>query len=117
MKEIIITAICGMMATAISTLVTFFSTKKKYISEVQSNDIGNLRESLNFYKELSDDNTRRLEEILAKNKEFESTVLQLKTENQDLSILVNKQNIIIEELRREVKELTDNINKLIVNKK
>ena len=41
--------------------------KKKYYSEVDSTVIDNMKESLDFYKQLSDDNRDRLKEVLNKN--------------------------------------------------
>jgi hypothetical protein len=39
MTEIIVTAICGIVTTAIASLVTWLLSKKKYNSEVDSNNI------------------------------------------------------------------------------
>jgi hypothetical protein len=41
--------------------------KRKYNSEVDNNVISNMKASLDFYKQLSDDNKERLSEVLKKN--------------------------------------------------
>lgn len=114
MKEIIITAICGIVTTVISALLTFFTTRKRYISEVKANDVNTLKESLEFYKTLSDDTKLRLEELLAKNREFEETITQLKGKNQELSVTIEGQSAIIAELREQVLILKEHIDNLIV---
>ena len=62
--EVLITAIGGILATLIGSWASWFFTRKKYNSEVDNNQIKNMQESLEFYKQLSDDNKRRLEEVL-----------------------------------------------------
>ena len=64
MDNTILLAIIGIAEAVITALVTFFLTKKKYNTEVDSNIITNMKESLEFYKQLSDDNRERLEEVL-----------------------------------------------------
>jgi hypothetical protein len=49
MTGIIISSICGIVATAIGSFVSWFLSKKKYISEVESTNIENMKKSLDFY--------------------------------------------------------------------
>ena len=58
--EILITGGIGFISTIISGLATWFFTRKKYNSEVDNNLIQNMKESLDFYRKLSDDNRERL---------------------------------------------------------
>lgn len=62
----------------VSNLVTYVLTKRKYNAEVDSSVIGNLKESLDFYKKLSDDNKQRLDEILKRNDQLEDEVRDLR---------------------------------------
>ena len=55
--------------------------KKKYNTEVDSNLINNMQESLDFYMKLSDDNKERLEEVLKRNEQLESELDALKKQN------------------------------------
>lgn len=47
---------------AISTFATFLVTRKKYLSEVKSNDIENLRSMLQIYIDIVEDNKKRLDD-------------------------------------------------------
>ena len=69
--EILITGGIGLISTIISGWATWFFTRKKYNSEVDNNLIQNMKESLDFYRKLSDDNRERLEEVLKRNESLE----------------------------------------------
>ena len=71
MSTEIIIALIGVFSTIVSSWTTWFLTRKKYNSEVGQNLIQNMKESLDFYKQLSDDNRSRLEEVLARNEDLE----------------------------------------------
>lgn len=75
---IIISSIVGVISSTVTGFVTFFQTKKKYYAEVDSNLIQNLHEALEFYKNISDDNKKRLEELSEKNKQLEKEVGELR---------------------------------------
>lgn len=78
MDNSILLALIGIGEAVITGVVTFLLTKKKYQSEVDGNIIDNMKESLEFYKQLSDDNKQRLEEVLEKNKRLEDEVDELR---------------------------------------
>lgn len=82
--EVVITAIIGIISTVISGWTSWFYTRKKYNSEVDSNLIANMKESLEFYKQLSDDNRARLEEVLKRNDELEERDKRLEKEVSEL---------------------------------
>lgn len=82
--DVIITALVGLFTTIVSGWVSWFFTRKKYNSEVDENLIHNMRESLEFYKQLSDDNRERLEEMLKKNDTLEQEVNELRKRMFDL---------------------------------
>lgn len=84
MNEIIITAIVGVVCTALTSLVTWFLSKKKYTTEVEHNSIENMDNSLSFYERLSDSNNKILTEILARYEEIAKTNVELLTEVQTL---------------------------------
>ena len=58
--SLLITGGVGILTSIISSWTTWFFTKKKYNAEVDGALLDNMKESLNFYKELSEDNKRRL---------------------------------------------------------
>lgn len=57
--EIIITLI-GIFSTFLSGWISWFFTRKKYNSEVDSNEIENLKKSLKFYEDIVKDNNKKL---------------------------------------------------------
>lgn len=80
----IITGIIGIIATVISSSVSWLFAKRKYNAEVDSNLIKNIQESLDFYKKLVDDTTDRLEDVLQRNAELESRNDKLEEEIKQL---------------------------------
>ena len=75
---ILITGGVGLITTIVSGWTSWFFARKKYDSEVDNNLINNMKESLDFYKKLSSDNTERLEEVLKRNAELEQEVGELR---------------------------------------
>lgn len=91
---IIITAIIGFFTTVGGSVTTWFLGRKKYNSEVDQSNIKNMQEALEFYKTISDDYKKRLEEeIQSHNAEVE----ELKKESAEL----RRENI---ELKKELRE-------------
>ena len=77
---ILITGGIGLITTIVSGWTSWFFARKKYNSEVDSNLINNMKDSLEFYKKLSDDNRNRLEEVLKRNDELEKRDERLEEE-------------------------------------
>lgn len=75
---ILITALVGIVTSFASGFTAWFFARKKYNSEVDNNLINNMRESLDFYKKLSDDNRERLNEVLKRNENLEEEVKELR---------------------------------------
>lgn len=75
---IIITGAIGLLTTIISGWTSWFFARKKYNSEVDGNLIANMKESLEFYKQLSDDNKKRLDEALKRSDYLEEEVKELR---------------------------------------
>lgn len=75
---ILITGGIGLITTIVSSWASWFFARKKYNSEVDSNLINNMKESLDFYEKLSADNRERLEEVLKRNTELEQEVGELR---------------------------------------
>ena len=78
--EITVLIITNILAPIITGFASWLMAKKKYYSEVDSTVIANMRESLEFYKQLSDDNRERLKEVLDKNDLLEKEVSELKSQ-------------------------------------
>lgn len=75
---ILITGAVGLLSTVVSSWISWFFARKKYNSEVDGNLIANMKESLDFYKQLSDDNKRRLDETLKRSDLLEEEVKELR---------------------------------------
>ena len=78
--EITILIITNILAPILTGFASWLMAKKKYYSEVDSKVIENMKESLDFYKQLSDDNRERLSEVLEKNDRLEKELSELKTQ-------------------------------------
>lgn len=76
--QVIVTGVVGLITTVTSGWVSWLFAKKKYNAEVDSNVIENMKESLEFYSKLSDDNKARLEEALKRNEILEKEISQLR---------------------------------------
>lgn len=87
MKTEIIIALIGILSNIITGFLSWFLTRKKYNTEVDSGLIKNMKESLEFYKTLSNDNKERLEEVLKRNEKQEKELAELR--GQVLSLLGN----------------------------
>lgn len=88
MVEVIITGVVGLFTTIVSSIVSWLSAKKKYNAEVNHAEIENMKESLEFYKTLSESNQETLTEILAKSRELAENNLKLLIEIQNLKAQV-----------------------------
>ena len=78
--EITVLIITNILAPIITGFASWLMAKKKYYSEVDSTVIANMKESLEFYKQLSDDNKERLKEVLDKNDLLEKEISELKSQ-------------------------------------
>lgn len=97
--EVLLTGVIGLVTTITSGWVSWFFARKKYNSEVDNQVIVNMKESLDFYKSLSDDNKERLDQVLEQNKEILEQNAQLMAQNKKLQEEV-------ENLREQIKTLT-----------
>lgn len=75
---VIITAVIGVITSFTSAWISWFFTRKKYSAEVDETVIHNMKESLEFYQKLSNDNRERLEEVLKRNMELEREIADLR---------------------------------------
>lgn len=89
MNELIISGIVTIVTTIVSSVVTYLVTKKKYKVEVETTTISNMDDSLEFYKKLSDDTNKRLDDILKKNNELIASNESLEKEVKQLKVTVD----------------------------
>lgn len=84
MTDILITGGVGIVTSIISGWTSWILARRKYNSEVDGNLIENMQKSLEFYKNLSDDNEQRLDKVLEDNVALRQTVEELLKENKQL---------------------------------
>ena len=58
---ILITGAAGLATTVVSGWTSWFFARKKYNTEVDSNEIENLKKSLEFYENIVKDNNKKLQ--------------------------------------------------------
>lgn len=83
---ILITGAVGLVTTIVSSFTTWIFSRKKYNAEVSHDEIANMKESLEFYKTLSESNQRTLTEILTKSEDLANNNIKLLMEIQNLKI-------------------------------
>lgn len=88
MNSEIIIALIGVVTTIVGSWVSYFFTRKKYYSEVDSTVIENMKQSLEFYTKLSDDNKVRLDEALKRNEQLNEEVRELRKQVNELIISI-----------------------------
>mgnify|MGYP000325657371 CR=1 FL=1 len=111
METVIITTLVSTAAAGVSALLSWFLSKKKYYSEVDSSNIKNMQDSLQFYITLSDDYKRRLDEEIQSHKK---EVAELKNENKQVLKELRDQEIKFnEQLRAQQQEINMMKNQMI----
>ena len=91
MLDALITTSIATGASLLTSGATWLFARKKYVSEVKSNDIENMRSTLRFYIDLVEDNKRRMdlyqEELTKANDKIlllTEEIYKLKTEQSSL---------------------------------
>lgn len=87
--EIIILIITNIVAPIITGTITWLQAKKKYNVEVDSNLINNMKESLDFYKQVCDDQKERVQDLIKRNDESLQRQQKLEEEVADLRKQLN----------------------------
>ena len=83
---ILITGGVGLITSIVSSWTAWFFARKKYNTEVDLNLVEKMEKSLEFYRNLSDDNRARLEEITERNNELEREVAELRKQVLNLTM-------------------------------
>lgn len=99
MASEIIMAIVGVFCAALSSGVTFMMTKRKYNTEVDSQQIQNMSDAFEMYKKM-------MEENLASQRRLMSVTIESQNE------VIKTQNIKIEELQKENNALKKQVSEL-----
>lgn len=90
MNEIFTTAIVPFLSSLLTGLTTFFFTRRKYVSEVKTNDIANMQKSLQFYIDMVEDNKKRIDAYQTEIEDLRRENSELRRQLQELSLrLIN----------------------------
>lgn len=90
MIDALITTGIATAASAVTSGITFLFARKKYVSEVNSNDIKNMQESLRFYIDMVNDNKKRIDEYQDEIRELRAENADLRRQMQELSLKLIK---------------------------
>ena len=97
--DLIVTSIIGVVCTGLSSLITWLFTRKKYITEVEHNNIENMEGSLEFYERLTASSNKILAEVLEKSEKLAQSNVELLIEVQNLRAQIG---ILTEVLKNEL---------------
>lgn len=75
----LISALVGLFCTIVTSIITFLLTRKKYNSEVESQQIQNLNDAFTLYKKTMEDS------MASQNKAYEATINSLNAKVDTLS--------------------------------
>jgi uncharacterized protein YukE len=78
MTEIVTTSIVGLFCTLVSSGATFFLTRRKYNSEVKSQEIVNVMNAFEGYKKITEEALKKQADEIAK---LKAEIDRLKEEN------------------------------------
>lgn len=77
--DVLITGIIGMVSTISTGWVSWFFARKKYNTEVEANEIENLKKSLDFYEKIIKDNNSKLQLYIEMTDKNNKEVYRLKS--------------------------------------
>lgn len=97
--DLIVTSIIGVVCTGLSSLITWLFTRRKYITEVEHNNIENMEGSLEFYEKLTASSNKILAEVLEKSEKLAQSNVELLIEVQNLRAQIG---ILTEVLKNEL---------------
>lgn len=77
--DVLITGIIGMVSTISTGWVSWFFARRKYNTEVEANEIENLKKSLDFYEKIIKDNNCKLQLYIEMTDKNNKEVYRLKS--------------------------------------
>ena len=89
----------------VSTVTTYLVTRKKYLTEVKTDELENLRRTLNLYIDIVEDNKKRLDDYQEQLTKMNSRVTMLTDENISLRKEVKELRVENEDLRKKLSNI------------
>lgn len=78
MVDVLITGAVGLATTIVSSWISWYLARRKYNAEVDSNEIDNIKKSLEFYEDIIRDNNKKLQFYIRVAEEDRREVYRLK---------------------------------------
>lgn len=78
MNETVVTGVIGFIGTLVTGLASWLYARKKYNTEVDANELENLKKSLEFYQTIVKDNNEKLEIYIKLSEDNRAEVYRLK---------------------------------------
>lgn len=113
--NILITTGVSLVSSTIASLTAWFLARKKYIKEVEAMHIKNKQSDLDFYEDLSDDNKKRLHDLIDENRELREENIRIREENAQIRVenaAIRAENA---QLLKEIREVRAVVNRMLDN--
>lgn len=113
--NILITTGASIVSSAIASTTAWFLARKKYNKEVEAMHIQNKQSNLDFYEDLSDDNRKRLHDLIDENRELREENIRIREENAQIRVenaAIRAENA---QLLKEVREVKVIVNRMLDN--
>lgn len=113
--NIFITAGVSIATSTIASVTAWFLTRKKYVKEVEAIHIKNKQSDLDFYEDLSDDNRKRLHDLIDENRELREENIRIREENAQIRVenaAIRAENA---QLLKEIREVKVVVNRMLDN--
>lgn len=113
MSEILLGGIVAVVTSSISSVLAWLLAKKKYNTEVTSNEIENVKSSLEFYENIVKDNTKKLQSYITSVENYRVEVYRLQGIINRLLNVSCKDNVCLKRLfftEEEAREILGEVN-------
>ena len=113
--NILITAGVSLASSTIASITAWFLARKKYVKEVEAMHIKNKQSDLDFYEDLSDDNRKRLHDLIDENRELREENIRIREENAQIRVenaAIRAENA---QLLKEIREVKAVVNRMLDN--
>lgn len=111
--NILITAGTSIATSTIASITAWFLARKKYIKEVEAMHIKNKQSDLDFYEDLSDDNKKRLHDLIDENRELREENIRIREENAQIRVenaAIRAENA---QMLKEISEIKSMVNRML----
>ena len=111
--NILITTGASIVSSAIASTTAWFLARKKYIKEVEAMHIKNKQSDLDFYEDLSDDNKKRLHDLIDENRELREENIRIREENAQIRVenaAIRAENA---QMLKEISEIKSMVNRML----